>query len=88
MSDIYTSGDVQAGYWLGSITRKEAQGVYDEFANAIGATQGTVMKLDAAIAFLFEKFGISPEEVSAWLTKKAAESEAASASAQPSPIVT
>jgi hypothetical protein len=34
---------------------------------------GTVMKLDLAAAFLFEKFGINPTEFEQWAAKKAAE---------------
>lgn len=82
MSDIYSSGDVQAAYWLGTITRKEAQSVYDEFASAIGGLQSTLLKLDAAIAFLFEKYQIDPADFTAWFEKKAAEADASS------PIVT
>ena len=76
MSDLYTSSDVQAGYWLGNITRKEAQGVYDDFAQAIGAQGGTIMKLDAAVAFLFERLGIPAEDFQTWLKAKAEAAEA------------
>lgn len=85
MSDLYTSSDVQAGYWLGNITRKEAQGVYDEFASAIGNVQGTVMKLDAAVAYMFEKLGLPTDDFEAWLKAKA---ELADAAAKQPSIIT
>jgi hypothetical protein len=85
MSNSINSGDVQAAYWLGFISRKEAQSVYDEFASAIGNQGGELRKLALSVSFLLEKFNITSDEFKAWIEAKATE---AAQAPEPSGIVT
>jgi hypothetical protein len=89
MSDIFTNsgsmnvGDVQAAYWNSPLSRTEAQNIFDDYARAIAGQGETIVKVDAAIAFLFDRFGIKPEEFQAWLAKKAEEAAQAPAPEEP-----
>lgn len=67
---VPTSGDVQAAYWNGPLTRKEAQQVFDENAEVIQAQGQAIMAMNMTISFLMERFGFKPEEVAAWIKEK------------------
>ena len=61
------SQHAQAAYWNGSITRAEAQKVFDETAGVIKHLHQTVIKLDMVLAFLVEKSGATTEEIQVWM---------------------
>jgi hypothetical protein len=80
---IPNSGDVQAAYWNGPLTRKEAQNVFDEYAGVLQTQGNQVMAMNMTLSFLMEKLGYKPEEVAAWIKVKAAEQMAAAEKAVP-----
>lgn len=77
------TGDPQAAYWLSGISRREAQKVFDEYGAALGSMGMGLSALDLSVAYICEKFGITPKDVTDWAQKKAemakAEQEAAGA---------
>lgn len=70
---IPSSGDVQAAYWNGPLTRKEAQNVFDEYAQVLTNVSNQTTAMNMTISFLCERFGIKPEDVASWIRRKAAE---------------
>ena len=62
---------VVASYWEGALTRGEAQRVFDEYGKGISGLAGAVQRLDMCLAYLCEKFGIEPKDVSEWAVGKA-----------------
>jgi hypothetical protein len=65
--------EAQASYWQAPVTRSEIQNVLDEYAQATIQLKTQVMNLDFAVAYLVEKFGITPDEIREFMTKKIAE---------------
>lgn len=63
--------NIQAAYWNGPITRKEAQAVFDDYGRAISAQALAITKVDMVIAYLCDKFGVTPEEIQNWAEAKA-----------------
>jgi hypothetical protein len=63
----------QAAYWLGNLTRGDAQKVFDEYAAVLAQFAERLQKIDACIGFLFDKLGAKPEDVGPWLEKRVAE---------------
>lgn len=98
--------DVQAEYWQGLITRREIQPVLDQISGVvrelISSVHGTetqeglitvIAKLDATLAFVMDRMGVTPGEFQAYLVDKTKEfitaQEAARATAEaPAPMVT
>jgi uncharacterized HAD superfamily protein len=70
---VITPANVTAAYWNNPISRKEAQSVFDQFANAINGLGQTSFTFDITLSFLMERLGIKPEEVQQWAEKKAEE---------------
>lgn len=64
--------NVQAGYWLGPLTRKEAQSVFDEYAQALSSQVQEVMKLKAIISYIMQRFNITAEEIEQWVAQEVA----------------
>jgi hypothetical protein len=62
---------VVAAYWQGSLTRAEAQKIFDEYGATITAQGKALIQQDLAIAYLCEQFGITPEDVTKWAQEKA-----------------
>jgi hypothetical protein len=73
---IYAQSDERAAaYWNGSLSRKEAQKVFDQYAAVINAQAEKQRMMDMMLTYLFEvKLGIPPEEFQAWF--KVVEEEA------------
>ena len=69
-SDHATPDQLQAQYWEGKITRAEAQKIFDEFGEALNATQGQLTALNLTVAYLIKKFDISPDEFKAFVAEK------------------
>lgn len=73
---IYSStGDTQAAYWNSPLSRKEAQDVFDQYGSALTGLSTATLRLDAAVAFLMERLGVTPEEFQAWVEKHSAQPE-------------
>lgn len=68
---------VQAQYWNGPLTRAESQKVFDEYAQALTYQSQELMKLKAIISYIMEKFGVTSEEIEAWVAKEVAKVKAA-----------
>jgi len=68
--------DQAAAYWQGSISRLEAQKIFQEFAAALGVTAEKVLKQEFAISCLMDKAGIAPEELQVFIDAKMAEYQA------------
>lgn len=66
---------VAAAYWQGALTRQEAQKVFDEYGAAIQGLGKAMAQLDMSMAYLAEKFGIKPEDVTNWIAEKATQAE-------------
>lgn len=64
-----------AAYWNGGLTRTEAQKVFDEYGAAIQGLGKAMAQLDMTMAYLADKFGIKPEDVTNWITEKAKQAE-------------
>lgn len=64
-----------AAYWEGPITRKEGQGVFDEFRQAVGKMAQGLQTLDLTVSYLADKFAVTPEEVIAWAQAKMEQSK-------------
>ena len=67
---------VQANYWQGALTRAEAQKVFDEFAQGITNMAQEQIQMKAVISCIMQKFNITPEEVSAWVTAQVSKMKA------------
>ena len=65
--NIPTIGDAQASYWMGALTRAEAQKVFDEQAALILPLQQRVVKQELMIAFLMIKNDVTAEDINKWL---------------------
>lgn len=65
------TGDAQAAYWCGPISRREAQKVFDEYGAAISQQAMAITRLDMCLAYMAEKFGVTPQDVAEWAKKKA-----------------
>ncbi|HEY7415413.1 MAG TPA: hypothetical protein VH593_09485 [Ktedonobacteraceae bacterium] len=75
----------QAAYWLGPVSRREAQNVFEEYGNAINHHAGMIAKLDLIIAMLADKLQITPEEVQAWTAAKLEAAKKAEPQSTPEP---
>lgn len=64
------TGDANAVYWMGPLTRREAQSVFDEFKQAVVGIATRMQQLDASLAYMADKFGIKPEDVNEWVKAK------------------
>lgn len=80
---IQFTGDAQAAYWTGSVSRRELQHTLDEytgelktildgFAEQIAQARSMALNLDLAVQCLAEKLGVAREEIQDWSTKKLA----------------
>lgn len=78
-----TIDDNVAAYWAGAPTRAEIQKVFEDYTAATVQMQERALKMDFAIAFLMEKFGVKPEEVQAFMSAKLAEFQKRKGSANP-----
>ena len=67
---------VQAQYWMGSISRRECQSVFDEFAQGITNMAQEQIQMKTVISCIMQKFSITPEEVSAWVTAQVSKMKA------------
>lgn len=67
---------VQAFYWNGPLSRKEAQKIFDDLGQACNALMATVTKLDLAVAFLMDRMGVTPQDFAQWHSSKIKELEA------------
>lgn len=68
--------DAQAQYWMGVVTRKEIQPVFDQYGQVLTAQGQALVKLDICLGFVMEKLGLKPEDVTAWAEAKAKQAEA------------
>lgn len=75
MTDKQRADHVQAKYWNGFITRTEAQKVFNDTAQIINAQGIALQKMDAVISFIADKFGITKDDIEAWIAKKVADAE-------------
>ena len=65
----------QARYWNGTITRLEAQKVFDQTAGVIQAQQQTLAQLDACISYFADKLGVKAVDIQEWIKVKTAEAQ-------------
>jgi len=82
-----TVADYQARFWNGPVTRKEIQAAFDDYTRAAVQMQETLIKLDLTLAYLLERFEVTPEQVQGFVTKKMQEyaAQQAAQAAQPTP---
>jgi hypothetical protein len=77
MGKLIQTGDAQAAYWQGSLTRAEAQKVNDEYADGfeniakeLARLQAMIHNLDFGVQCLAEKLGVTREDIRAFATAK------------------
>jgi hypothetical protein len=68
---------VQAEFWNGALTRKEAQEVFDSISENIKVIAAKMTAYDMSMAFVFAKLGIQKEEFEAFVKAKMEQIEAA-----------
>lgn len=68
--------NVAAAYWQGPLTRAEAQKVFDEYAATFRRQATALTQQDMCIAYLCEKFGVTPDDVMKWAEEKVKQAEA------------
>jgi hypothetical protein len=74
----------QADYWLGNISRREAQNTFDIYDNQINRLLHTLTTMDVLLQFLIEeKLKLDMNEFKEWVAKRAAAVQAAAAQAAP-----
>lgn len=82
MSDFNAAS--QAGqYWNGKLTRREAQGVFDEQKETIMGLAVQISRLSAVTSYLMEKVGVTAEEINLWVEEKVKAAQAEAAAAAP-----
>lgn len=82
------SQHAQAAYWNGSLTRAEAQKVFDETAAVVSHHQQTIMKLDMVVAYLVEKAGHTTEQIQEWMNERVKAAQAAQDAAKAANVQT
>jgi len=65
--------DAIARYWTSTASRGEVQAVFDDFSQFSVKMKEQLLKLDFAIAYLIERFNVTPEEIKAFMDKKVLE---------------
>jgi hypothetical protein len=83
--NLNVTGDPQAHYWLGPLSRREAQKIFDEYGATIQRQAQALIQQDLCIAYLCEKFGITPDDVLQWAQKKAEQAKVEQPAENPAP---